>query len=215
MKKHLALICDLDMTLIDSKKDIAAAVAFTASKISDSKITEDQVTPWIGKGLRSMFRGLLPGLDSKTEQEAVLIYRDRFFKHCNQHTIIFPKVTKTLISLRSRGIMVGVATAKMTFMAEHVCKTLALDKFLDYIQGTDELPPKPDPAVVLATCRIMKVKPVETVFIGDTIMDVEAGKRAGTTSVAVTYGIGNAEDLLAKEPDRIIDSFDEVESLFV
>ncbi len=214
MKNYSALVCDLDMTLIDSKKDIAASVVFAAKAIGKKSVCEKDVTPWIGKGLKTMFHELLPDIDPKTEEKAVATYKEHFYDHCHIYTKIYPKVIDTLKSLRKHDVKTAVATAKMSFMAKRVCRVLGLDEFIDHIQGTDNMPGKPHPAVVLSACQLLGVKPENTVFVGDTVMDIEAAKRAGCTTAAVTYGIGKREALLEKEPDLIIDSFDEILDFF-
>ena len=209
-----ALICDLDMTLIDSRKDIAEAVAFAISDNGLPPVTAQQVYPWIGKGLRNMFLGLLGNQDSEHIEALTASYKKRFYDHCAVHTTVYPGVLHTLEALHKRGIKLAIATAKMTFMGVRVCQVFGLDRFLSHIQGTDDMPGKPDPTVLLLACKALGISPEQAVFVGDTVMDVQAAQRAGCTSVAVTYGIGDRGALAAQSPDRLFDSFSDVLQFF-
>lgn len=209
-----ALICDLDMTLIDSRRDIADSVIWSANKLGQREITLDEVLPWIGKGLIKMYQGLFPDVEKGVWNDLVLAYRDHFHDHCNVHTTIYPGVLSTITALRKKGIKTAIATAKMEFMAKRVCQVIGLDEHFDLIQGTDDLPGKPDPAILLAACSKLGVRPKNAVFVGDTIMDVQAGKAAGCFTVAVTYGIGSRGALESQAPDMMADSFSEVAKLF-
>lgn len=212
--RPLAVICDLDMTLIDSKRDIATAAIFASSKIAGRTLPEKKVAQWIGKDLRKMFQGLLPDADPEAIEKVIEVYREYFFENCAVHTRFYPGVEKTLESLRKMGVLLAIATAKRPFMAIHVSEVFGLDRLVDHVQGTQGFPEKPDPAIVNITCEKLGVNPFEAVFVGDTIMDIQAAKNAGCTSIAVTYGIGTREQLTAQKPDVLIDSFDEVLKLF-
>lgn len=210
----VALVCDLDMTLIDSRRDIAAAVAYAATGLGRRTVLEKEVFPWIGKGLRVMLAGLLDDLDDDKLETLTQAYKDRFFDHCAVHTTVYPGVVKTLRALHDRGVPVAIATAKMTFMARRVCEVFGLDKLVDHIQGTDGLPGKPDPAVVLAACQALGVPSDQAVMVGDTVMDMQAARRAGCRAVGVTYGIGGRAALEAEAPELIVDAFEDILSLF-
>jgi HAD superfamily hydrolase (TIGR01662 family) len=211
MENFRALVCDLDMTLLESRQDIAASLAWAANFHGAAELTKEDVYPFIGKGLLTAVGALMPDAD---HDKIVATYKERFFDHCDVHSYLYPGVTQTLAELSEKGVRIAIATAKMTFMATHVCRVFGLDQLVDYIQGTDDLPGKPDPAIVLAACKQIQVPPEETIFIGDTVMDVQAGKRAGCRALAVTYGIGKKEALALEDPYDLLDEFTKVKALF-
>jgi len=91
---------------------------------------------------------------------------------------------------------------------------LGIAKLFDHIQGTDDVPGKPDPAIIFLTCEKLGIDPKQAIFVGDTVMDVLAGLGAGCKTVAVDYGIGKTKDLQAQNPDEIIGTFDRIISYF-
>lgn len=208
MNDYLALLCDLDMTMVDSRADIATAIAHSAQTVCGATLHHKDVVPLIGRSLYEMFLKLLPPENKAQIAACVEEYKRFFFDHCAVQTKPYPGVVETLTTLRERGVKTAVATTKMTFMARRVCELTGLAPLLDHIQGTDDFTPKPDPEVIMRACGALRVRPVQTLLIGDTVMDVRAGRAAGCGTVAVvTYGIGTVKALTAAEPDRLLDSF--------
>ncbi|MDP8222604.1 MAG: HAD-IA family hydrolase [Candidatus Lernaella stagnicola] len=209
-----ALICDLDMTLIDSRRDIAAALVRAMQVELGVAATERDAAALIGRPLISMMRQLAPGSDEAALARAVATYKDIFFRHCADYTVVFPGVRETLTRLRRGGVRTAVATTKMTFMARRVCQVLDLAEWFDHIQGTDNFPAKPDPTVIRRACLALEVPPEAALIVGDTTMDVRAASAAGGVAVAVSYGIDTVADLKAVGATRIIDDFVEVADFF-
>ena len=73
---------------------------------------------------------------------------------------------------------------------------------------------KPHPEPVLKTLRELGFKAAEAVVVGDTTFDIDMGRRAGATTVGVTYGNGTREQLEAHEADIVIDDFAQLLPLF-
>jgi len=209
-----ALICDLDMTLIDSRRDIAQAVLRALRAGCDLHLEEEQVYPWIGRPLHRVFAGLARQSTPIQIEQCVEFYRKDFFENCCRYSKPYPGVVETLETLGRREIRRAVASNKMSFMVRRVCQALRIDRLFEHFQGTDEFPHKPDPAMIENTCRVLGVTAGETVVIGDTAMDLQAGKNAGCRTVAVTYGIASKAELEAEKPDLIIEAFPEVITLF-
>jgi len=212
MKK--ALISDLDMTLLDSKRDIAIGVAHAVSEVSGKIVTEQDVLPWLGKGLMVMFGKMMPGAGKDVFFEVVKVFQRFFWDRCNIHTQPFPGVMETLKTLKENGIPIAVASNKMSFIARRVVRMNLLEPYILFTRGPDDLPGKPDPAVILACLETIEAGPDSTVYVGDSVADVRSGKASGCFTVAVSYGLNSAEELKAENPDMLIDSFSEIFPLF-
>jgi phosphoglycolate phosphatase len=205
-----SLVCDLDMTLVDSRRDIAAALARALVGELEVRVEADRVVDLIGLPLAEMVSQLAPRATAEEITRATEAYKLDFFDRCAVATTVYPGVRETLAALRARGVHVAVATTKMTFMAQRVCHVLGLAELVDHIQGTDGFAAKPDPEVVQRALAALGVSPEAAVVVGDTAMDVIAARRAGARAVAVTYGIGLRPALVAAGADRLIDDFAEL-----
>lgn len=205
-----AVVFDLDMTLVDSRRDIAGALIRSIREVVDRQVTEEQAAPLIGRPLTWMIAQLAPEATPEQIARCAELYKRDFFQNCRVHTLPYPGVIETLREIAARGLPCAVATTKMTYMARRVCEALGLDRHFQHIQGTDHFPPKPDPTVILKTCAALGVAPEAALVVGDTVFDVEAARRAGAPVVAVTYGIGTPQALREAHPDALLTAFSEV-----
>jgi phosphoglycolate phosphatase len=69
---------------------------------------------------------------------------------------------------------------------------------------------KPDPAQLNMAMKLCRAAPSETVMIGDSSVDIEAGKAAGVTTCGVTGGFHTREEILSYNPNLIIDGINEL-----
>ena len=87
------------------------------------------------------------------------------------------------------------------------------DAFDVIVTPDDTQKSKPDPEPVLLGCKKLNILPRETVYVGDSIFDMEAGKAAGAKLCAVKYTLTPAEKILAFNPDFFVDSITELAEL--
>jgi len=95
-------------------------------------------------------------------------------------------------------------------MTRTVLETFGLLRFFDHVQGTDGFPAKPEPDVLFTALRALEASPAESLFVGDSPADMEAGKRAGVKTCAVTYGYGQRPEMARWAPDFWIDDLREL-----
>jgi phosphoglycolate phosphatase len=78
------------------------------------------------------------------------------------------------------------------------------------IQGTDEMPYKPDPFIVRKILHDQLWKHTETLMVGDTDTDIKTGQNAGIHTCAVTHGSMTRKELEKSGPDYLIDTIQEL-----
>ncbi len=103
----------------------------------------------------------------------------------------------TLMALRARGLRLGVATNDAEGAAKaQLARVGALDCF-DFIAGSDSgFGAKPDPGMCAAFARAMDLPPEVLVMVGDSTHDIDAGRAAGFTCIAVLTGVATRADLM-------------------
>ncbi len=197
-------IFDVDGTLVDSAIDICGAIQGVLSKTSASAVTDDNLRRYIGRHLIELFQDVLPGAEPARIEAMVQDYRSIYSarQHCS--TTAYPGVLETLSILPGRK---STATTKGTPTTRIVLERFGLLPFFDHVQGTDGFPAKPNPDVIFKALEGLGAQPEDCLFVGDSPADMEAAKRAGVKSCAVTYGYGLREELLKWEPDFLIDDF--------
>lgn len=196
-------IFDLDGTLVESRSDISKAI--NASLISVGSVARpgSQIHPLIGRPLDGIFEALLPSDMRDKVEEAARHYRSYYFKNCARDSYVYPGAIRCLEELSGRRL--AVATTKKTFQAMRVAEIFELLPYFEVVQGSDDIPHKPDPAIVNLVLQKTRVSPHRALMIGDTVMDIRAGRAAGTRTCAVTYGIGTQEELVHESPDILLD----------
>jgi len=203
-------VFDLDGTLVDSRRDVAQAVLHGLAAVGGNAVQETALYACIGRPLDDIFRELLGGDDDEARvQRAADAYRTYYFDHCADHTTPYPGAREALAALDGRWTK-AVCTNKRTYMAKRLLDLLDLSHHFGVVLGADDLPHKPDPAMLKSIMDRFAAAPATTVMIGDTWMDVEAGRRAGAKTCGAAFGDGARAELLEAGPDRIIEAFAEL-----
>jgi HAD superfamily hydrolase (TIGR01509 family) len=201
------VLCDLDGTLIDSRRDIALAFQYALGHVVGGALPEEAaIARHIGKALEHMAREL--GYHFSPSQLIAFLdtYRHHYAASGTPHTRPYPGVTTTLHALSS--LTFGVVTTKAQEQAETVLRQLQLSAFFRHVQGwVPGLQLKPAPDTVVAALTALHCTPQQALMVGDTPADILAGKAAGLKTCAVTYGFGALQDLQRCEPDYVIDTF--------
>ncbi len=122
-------------------------------------------------------------------------------------TRVYPGVAEGLAALGGRKT---TATTKGTPTTRAVLEMFGLIRHFEHVQGTDGIPYKPAPDVLLAAMNALGASREDCLMVGDSAADMEAGKRAGIKTCAVRYGYGREEDLARFSPDYWIDDLREL-----
>lgn len=194
------VLFDFDMTLVDSSQGITDCVNAVASKMGLPSVTKDQVLDIIGIPLETGLHRLWGDYD-----EAWLAEYRRIFRETEYAGIVpFPDTIPILDKLRSIGIKVGVATNRQ--IAEPVVKAVGLFDHLDLVMGLGkEYRPKPEPDMILAAMENLGGNLAETVYVGDTDIDMKTACSAGMRGIGVTSGVFSASQLVDAGAWRTLD----------
>ena len=199
------ILCDLDGTLVDSHRDIAASFQHAMRGLTDAELPDAAaISRQIGKPLEVMVSELGFTLSPQHLETFLHTYRSYFSVHGTQYAQPYPTVESTLVSLSTMSL--GVVTAKAQKQAEIFLQELKLSHHFGHIQGSQPgLRHKPAPDSVEVALHALQCPPEQALMVGDTPADILAGKSASVRTCAVTYGFGDLEHLRACEPDYVID----------
>ena len=203
-----AVLFDLDGTLIDSAPDLGAAADKMRIDRGLPSLPYEQYRPMAGAGARGML-GVAFGITPEHPEFGDL--REEFFRNyeacMTQRTYVFEGVAQLIAQLVDRNIPWGVVTNKSMRFAAPLTKGMPLFATARTVVGGDTTPhPKPHPAPLLEAARQVGVQPIDCVYVGDDVRDVQAGKAAGMGTVAATYGYLGATDVSQWGADRHIET---------
>ncbi|MDO4427268.1 MAG: phosphoglycolate phosphatase [Moraxella sp.] len=209
MPKKSVLIFDLDGTLIDSVPDLSAALNLALASLGLPNITEETVRCLIGKGAYQLCQDALTTLQEPLEKTDALheAFLSHYAHHSAVHSRAYAGVVSGLNDLRQSGYTLALATNKPERFILEILNTFNLGEF-SVVVGGDSLPKKkPDPLPLLHICQTLGVATEAAVMIGDSKHDILAGKNAGITTLALSYGYNHGEDIKDSEPDAVFDEF--------
>jgi 2-phosphoglycolate phosphatase len=199
MFEHVrAVLFDLDGTLIDSAPDLGAAADKMRTDRGMAPLPLDLYRPMAGAGARGML-GIAFGM--APEHPDFPSMREEFFRNyescMTQRTYVFEGVAQLIQSLVERDLAWGVVTNKAMRFTAPLTRGMPLFATARTVVGGDSTPhPKPHPAPLLEAARQVGVKPIECLYVGDDLRDVQAGKAAGMQTVAALYGyLGSQADV--------------------
>jgi phosphoglycolate phosphatase len=210
---HL-IIYDLDGTLIDSSEAIVETFNRVVVEQGEPVCPKAMILEMIGLPLTEMFGRVLPngkhGVIQGCWDRFIEIYADVG----PRKTRILPDVLMTLVHFKDIGYMQSIATTKRSDVAISLLGKLNLLKYFDLVLGINDVAfPKPAPDIIDLTLGRLGVEPHEAVFVEDTTIGLEAGKRSGVYTIGVTTGTHDRMKLSTLNPDYIVDSLLELTRL--
>lgn len=207
---------DLDGTLLDTFRDLGAAVNHALVLGGFSEVSVESSKDLIGGGAKIMLARAIEAQGGLGEDEFKQLYKAMlayYEAHNAVHTVPYPGVREVLAELAARGVRMAVVTNKFEAFARNVLTQLDLIDQFETVIGGDSMGKGPDgqflakphPAPVLAAREVLGGG--RFVFLGDSTYDVRSAKAAGVPVIAAAYGYCDRppHELGA---DGVIDSFE-------
>lgn len=202
MKVTKLIIFDLDGTLVDAYTAIIKSFNYAMQRLGyplQSALTIRGAVGWGDENL------LKPFLKPKDLEKAILLYRRHHKSSLLKHAHLFPKVDKVLTYLKDRGLRLAVASNRPTRFSWILIRHLRLEKYFDYVLCADRLKYiKPHPEILKKIMQRFSVKSKQTIYVGDMVIDAQAGRRAKVKTIIVTTGSSKRQDIEKERPYRII-----------
>ena len=205
-----AVLFDLDGTLIDSIDHIIACWQETVRTSLGREITREEVLPTLGRALLECFEEIAPGRGEEMRE----FYRAHQKSTHDTMVTLFPGTREALDRLSDARLTLGVVTSKGLPVATEGLNLFGLmSYFSTLVTYEDTTRHKPNPDPLLVGLERLGMQPADVVYIGDAVVDIQAGKAAGMHTIGATWGAGDRESLIAAMPDHLCDSMDEVAAL--
>lgn len=156
----------------------------------------------VGWGDENLLRPFIKAKDLKI---AASLYRRHHKTALVKGSRIFPKVRLVLSRLKGRGYKLAVASNRPTLFSWILIRHLRLRKYFDYVLCADKLRRgKPHPEILNKIMQRFSVEPREAVYIGDMVIDAQAGRRAKIKAIIVTTGSSRRREIEKESPCCII-----------
>lgn len=205
-------IFDLDGTLLDTLEDLANAVNYSLSQMNYPVHTIDEIRSYIGNGIRMLIRRAVPQeTDEGDYNKTLSVFKEYYLAHIADFTKPYDGIINVLDELKSKGCALAVVSNKSDDAAKAVVETFFGNRFDMVIGKMDCFPTKPEPDSVLYVMETLGLNKNETVYIGDSEVDVQTAHNASLQCIGVTWGnrdkeelISNGAEFIAEAPEDIL-----------
>jgi len=204
------IIFDLDGTLVDTSIDITNALNYALKPYGLKDLTVDDTVKMVGEGITRLIEKLLGDKKFQARDDVIKKFLDYYSEHLIDYSNVYPHVRETIEKLN--GYKKAVISNKREYLSTELLDKLDLLKYFNLVIGSDTTPKKKPSAIpVIYAVTKLGVGPQESIMVGDSNYDIEAGKKAGVKTVAVTYGYRERQYLM--DADYMIDSIEELLTL--
>ena len=188
MKK--LVIFDLDGTLLDTIADLAESANYALKQLGYPTHDAETIRTFVGNGINKLLFRALPDED-KTE-ENVMRMRTHFIPYYDAHnadlSAPYPGIVSLLEELQKKGLMIGVASNKYqkatVKLVKHYFPTI---HFIEVLGQRESIAVKPDPTIVFDILKKAGVSKEETLYVGDSGVDMQTAINAGVDALGVTW----------------------------
>ncbi|MDO5503790.1 MAG: HAD-IA family hydrolase [Actinomycetia bacterium] len=194
---------DLDGTLANTIPLIIASYQHAFREVLRVEVEETAARAWIGRPLLEALLEESPEHGHELDR----VYRE--WNLANTEALIepFDGVPELLATLDDAGARCAIVTSKRRETARLALHHVGIEDRIEVAAGLEDTPAhKPDPAPLLHGAHTLEVDPADCVYVGDATVDILAAQAAGMASVAVTWGAGAREDLVAVGPDHLCET---------
>lgn len=211
-------IFDLDGTLINSLPAISHFANAALASIGLAPIETDDYRLYVGDGMDTLLHRCLNRYGADNDENFSKIraaYKSGYDADVLYKTYAYDGICDALGLLKKAEIKICVLSNKPDNAAVGAVNRLFGENFFDTVVGQrDTLPKKPAPDGVFLICEKTGIEPSETVFVGDTNVDIYTGAAAGAYTVGVLWGFRGKEELEKAGADKIISSPVEILDIF-
>ena len=214
--KIKGVIFDLDQTLIDSLGAFTEAFNRGMRQFGLDPVTRERLASFLDKGWR-MQRMLLevsPSVfdEDETRKACQDEIRKAYLELEPQKVVLKPRVKRTLRLLKEGGAKIGIVTGRISKGDGKwlELRRLGIDQLVDAMVTAAEAPAKPAPDGLIKCVKALGLLAEDCVYVGDSRLDIRAGKKAGLITVGIETGVAGKELLTEESPDYIVDEVSEL-----
>lgn len=207
------IIFDFDGVIINSGQDIASAAQHVLKLFDQPVLSQEEIISYVGHGVQYLIKNCFKGCDDDFVEQVIPVYRKHYLKNAVVKTRLYEHVEETLKYIKKSGEdnKIALVTNKPEDLTYKILEVLGVKPYFDMVVGQESVKKmKPDPEGILQVLEQFKIPPQQAVMVGDSHVDIEAGKNAGTITCGVTYGLGDREELIKSSPDILINDLAEL-----
>ena len=209
-----AVIWDLDGTLLNTLDDLAASVNAALAMNGMPLRSTQEVRAFVGNGIRNLMMRAVPDGDANPAfDKALEDFTRHYGAHSRDRTRPYDGILEMLDKLSGEGVKHAIVSNKIDFAVKALSRAYFGERMCAAIGDDPSRARKPAPDSVFAAMREMGVTAQETVYVGDSDVDVLTARNAGVPCVAVLWGFRDEACLRAAGAERLARTPDELREI--
>ena len=192
--KKIAVLFDLDGTLLNTLEDLCDAVNYTMKKFSSTERSLSEIRDFLGYGAADLIaKSIRGGKENPDYERALAFFKEHYASHADIKTAPYDGVCDLLLHLRERGFVCAVVTNKPDEASRLLCEKHFEGLLSDSIGDCEGMRRKPYPDKVFEMMKRLGCD--DAIFVGDAETDILTAKNAEIPCIAVTWGFRDRDVL--------------------
>lgn len=209
LPRNTGVLFDCDNTLLQIDSYCFEPIRVGVRSASGVEITDGQIRRLSGLPLEAVYSEIFEGIGSRVTQDDIgrLVLEHRKFQaEHSELAVLFPDTRPMLERLNRAGLTMGIISNRTDQSVRRTLAVNGIEDFFGVVLGSNNVAnPKPDPEIVFKAANELGLDLGRSFVIGDSLSDIEAGRRAGARTVLVTNGQMSIYDIpQERRPNYIV-----------
>ena len=205
------MLFDLDGTLLDTLEDLMDSVNYALQTEGFPQRSKQEIRAFVGNGVANLVHRAVPkGTLRPIEARCLETFRAHYANNMNHKTAPYPGIMPLLNALKQRGIKMAVSSNKFDAAVKKLCAE-QFEGYIDVAIGESEtVKKKPAPDGPLLALRQMGCSREDTLYVGDSEVDLATAENAGIPCISVSWGFHDKELLESLGAKTLLDTVSEL-----
>ena len=205
--KYKNFIFDLDGTLLDTVTDLQNSINYALSLYGYGKKSYDEVRSFLGNGIRRLVELSVPnGVDNKNFDHILQEFMAYYNNHLIDCTLPYENIIAMLDILKKNKCKIAIVSNKADAFVKNLVNTFFRGCVDISIGQNEKIRQKPHSDMVEYALRNLNIAKNDSVYLGDSEVDIETAKNSGLDCICVSWGFRSREQLLNSGAKIIVDS---------
>ncbi len=200
------VVFDLDGTLLNTLDDLFLSVNKILSDHGYKTRSKNEVRSYLGNGVRALLNLALPEEERFRTDELLPEFKAYYDLHKEDNTAPYAGVKEAVAEIKKAGVKCAIVSNKFDAAVQEL-KNVTFSGLIDFACGEREgVKPKPAPDGVFLAMQALGADPAETVYVGDSEVDLATANNSGLKCVAVSWGFRDRDELVKRGAKNIADT---------
>lgn len=200
------VVFDLDGTLLNTLDDLFLSVNKILSDHGYKTRSKNEVRSYLGNGVRALLNLALPEEERFRTDELLPEFKAYYDLHKEDNTAPYAGVKEAVAEIKKAGVKCAIVSNKFDAAVQEL-KNVTFSGLIDFACGEREgVKPKPAPDGVFLAMNELGADPAETVYVGDSEVDLATAENTGLKCVAVSWGFRDRDELVKRGAKNIADT---------